>query len=79
MKPDACEWYALDMEKLLPFEAQDEAVAKFKAAHPGITFGRMTILGVERQEPWLCIEGWLTPPNDQGPEPTDADIPIGFA
>lgn len=54
----------------------NEATHKFWAAHPTCTFWRFTILGIDRREPWLCIDGWLTPPDDQGPEPTDADVPM---
>jgi hypothetical protein len=75
--PDAREWYRLDPDGPVVRQHQ-EAVAEFKAAHPTVTFARMTILGIDRGEPWLCIDGWRATPDDQGPAPTDADIPIGF-
>jgi len=75
--PFAREWYRLDPDGPIT-QQQHEAVERFKDARPTVTFGRITILGIERREPWLCIDGWLTPPDDQGPVPTDADIPMGF-
>lgn len=80
--PDAREWYRLDPEGPA-VRQQQEAIDAFKGAHPDIAasekgIARMTILGMDRGEPWLCIDGWLTLPDDQGPEPTDADIPMGF-
>lgn len=76
--PDAREWHRIDPEA--PAAAQvHEAAEQFSTAHPDIVLGRFTILGIERNEPWLCIDGWIKRPDDQGPEPTDADIPMaGF-
>ena len=76
-KPDAREWYQLDMELTIIFQVK-EATAKFCTKYPIIGFIRLTFLGLDRGEPWLCIDNWLTPPQDQGPEPTDQDIPMGF-
>lgn len=75
--PDAREWYRLNMNEDGPLQIEVE-IARYKAAHPDVICGRLTILGLDRHEPWLCIDGWLDPPDDQGPEPTDADIPMGF-
>ena len=75
--PDACEWYQLDLE-LPAVDEQLRASREFTAAHPEITFIRLTVLGAPQEEAWLCIEGWLTTPTEQGPWPTEADIPMGF-
>ena len=75
--PDAREWYRLDPDKPVIGET-NAATHKFWATHPTCTFWRFTTLGIDRGEPWLCIDGWLTPPDDQGPAPTDADVPMGF-
>jgi hypothetical protein len=75
--PDAREWYALDPEKPA-VEEMDKAIKQFSAIHPNITFGRFTILGAESSAPWLCVDGWLITPDDQGQPPTEADIPMGF-
>ena len=75
--PDAREWYALDPDKPAVREF-DAALEQFAAAHPDVICGRFTLLGIDRGDPWLCIDGWLAAPDDQGPEPTDADIPVGF-
>jgi hypothetical protein len=71
--PDVREWYPLDLTD--PGASQHDAVRKFRVAHPAVTFARLTLLG---EGGWLCIEGWAASPDDQGPLPTDADIPIGF-
>lgn len=75
--PDAREWYRLDPDEPL-IAGLDNAIAEFAAKHPAVVFPRVTFLGIDRGEPWLCIDGWLTAPDDQGPEPTEADIPNGF-
>lgn len=75
--PHAREWYRLDPDGPL-FRQVGAALDEFCAAHPAVTFPRTTFLGIERGDPWLCIDGWLTAPDDQGPEPTDADVPVGF-
>jgi hypothetical protein len=79
--PDVREWYRIDPDEPALRQHQ-EAIEAFKAAHPNIVDARgivrLTILGIDRGEPWLCIDGWLTAPDDQGPAPTDVDIPAGF-
>ena len=75
--PDAREWYKLDMEVSITHQVS-YSMHEFITKHPNITFSRHTFLGIDRSEPWLCIDGWLKPPQDQGPEPTDEDIPMGF-
>lgn len=73
--PDAREWYVLNPNVPAITQLRCSLRGKFKASHPDVTFVRVTLLGIRREAPWLCIDGWRVPPNDQGPEPTDADIP----
>lgn len=47
-------------------------------AERGATFGRITRIEAYGTS-WICVDGWRARPDDQGAEPTDADIPIGFA
>lgn len=28
---------------------------------------------------WVCLEAWLSRPEDEGPQPTAADVPVGFS
>lgn len=44
----------------------------------GATWGRYTMVYVADGQCWLCADGWKVQPDDQGPEPTAADIPVGF-
>lgn len=73
--PDAREWYHLEPGQV---EGIARSADQFAEAHPETRFHRCTVLGVERGDPWICIDGWVKRPDDQGPEPTDADIPAGF-
>jgi hypothetical protein len=71
--PDAREWYPFDHSA--PGKPSEQlAWEQFRTAHPAVTFARVSIVG----KAWLCIEGWIETPVDQGPLPTEADIPIGF-
>lgn len=59
--------------------AQSSMVRRMADAHKGELM-RLTIVEDRvRDEVWLCLEGWEKKPDDQGPEPTAADIPVGFA
>jgi hypothetical protein len=44
----------------------------------GSVFGRATLVIDRLDRSWVCLEGWKAPPANQGPEPTLADLPIGF-
>lgn len=39
--------------------------------------GRMTFVEAHGTV-YICLEGWETQPEDMGPEPTSADVPVGF-
>lgn len=79
--PDFREWFGLDAANPLHDFFRTEmrpVVARWEREGGAPVFLRLTHVNSE----WICLDGWRAPagcgPDDQGPAPTEADIPVGF-
>ncbi len=75
--PDRREWLHLDdpphLDRVEPFVHR---CGRAWECELGNVFLRLTRIG-----DWVCLDGWKWDrrhPPEQGPEPTEADIPVGF-
>lgn len=57
---------------------QTDLVNQMRREHPAVTFVRLTLVDGDYLGIWICMDGWQVQPVDQGPEPTAAEIPVGF-
>jgi hypothetical protein len=74
-KPDWVDWERVDAlcKPEVVSQVQSDMIRR-KGELMRITYVEDLAAG----EAWLCLEGWEKKPDDQGPQPTASDIPVGF-